>query len=120
MLISRLSSESSPAEEPLVGLLCVCGIVNEIDQTRVSSPNDGECTALGGWLSGKLAERFSCDRCWMYLTVEMPAGISDGMWMLVTRNVAVGRESTHAGNSGRPLSGPTSVVNSPSRRRTRR
>jgi hypothetical protein len=29
----------------------------------------------------------------------MPEWISDGMWMLVARDVAVGRESTHAGNT---------------------
>ena len=45
-LISPVSSESSPAEEPLDGLLGRCGIVNEIDQTQVSSANDGARTAF--------------------------------------------------------------------------
>ncbi len=48
------------------------------------------------------------------MALKMPAGISDGMRMLVARDVAVGRESTYAGNNGWPLSGPTSVANSPS------
>jgi hypothetical protein len=35
----------------------------------------------------------------MCLTVEMTAEISDGMRMLVARDIAVGRESTYAGNA---------------------
>lgn len=66
---------------------------------RVRGEECGKGTAPGGWLGGEPGERFRRYGCWVCLAVKMAPGISHRMRMLVPRNVAVGRESTHAGNT---------------------
>ena len=60
----------------------------------------GESPAPGGWLGRQLGECFRWDGGWVCLPVEMPAGVGDGMGMLVARNVAVGGKWTHSGTTG--------------------